>query len=128
MLAVIMPLRITSPLKTECLTFDCSGNPIRITIRWSAICEPASSGIGMQDDGEFGQTTLCVRDPRSSQDSKRMCETHSMNSFGLSRKSGFYNELSFLVFPRRWSLLMHTRQMQSQCAGGTDHWYRSWED
>lgn len=52
----------------------------------------------MQDDGEFGQTTLCVREPRSSQDSKRMCETHSMNSLGLSRKSRFYNT-KFSGFP-----------------------------
>lgn len=54
----------------------------------------------MQDDGEFGQTTLCVRDPRSSQDSKRMCETHSMNSLGLSRKSRFYNDTKFSGFPQ----------------------------
>lgn len=54
----------------------------------------------MQDDGEFGQTTLCVRDPRSSQDSKRMCETHSMNSLGLLRKSGFYNDAKFSGFPQ----------------------------
>lgn len=36
--------------------------------------------------------------------------------------------LSFLVFPKIRSLLMHTRQMQSQCAGGTDHCYSLWED
>lgn len=23
---------------------------------------------------------------------------------------------------------MHVRQMQSQCAGDTDHWYSLWED
>lgn len=54
----------------------------------------------MQDDGEFGQTTLCVRDPRSNQDSKRMCDTHSMNSLGLSRKSGFYNDFKVSGFPQ----------------------------
>lgn len=40
------------------LTFDCSGNPIRITIRWSAIWEPASRGMGRQGEEALGHTAL----------------------------------------------------------------------
>lgn len=50
--------------------------------------EPASRGIGRQGEEALGQTALWVRDPRSSQDSSRMWETHSMNSLGLSGKKG----------------------------------------
>lgn len=50
--------------------------------------EPASRGMGRQGEEALGQTALCVRDPRSSQDSRRMWETHSMNSLGLPRKKG----------------------------------------
>jgi len=67
----------------------------------------------MQDDGEFGQTTLCVSDPRSSQDSKRICETHSMNSLGLSRKSEFYNAAKFSTSSPKQRISLNTLQMQS---------------
>jgi hypothetical protein len=50
--------------------------------------EPASRGMGRHGEEALGQTALCVRDPRSSQDSNRMWETHSMNSLGLSGKTG----------------------------------------
>ena len=66
----------------KCQTFDCSGKPIRMTIRWSAMWEPASSGMGIQEVEPWWRAQ-CVREPRSSQDSWRMWETHSMNSFGL---------------------------------------------
>lgn len=50
--------------------------------------EPASSGMGMQDV-EPWISAQCVKEPKSSQESWRMWDTHSMNSFGLKCEMKF---------------------------------------
>ncbi|KAG7277880.1 hypothetical protein CRUP_036280 [Coryphaenoides rupestris] len=60
----------------------CSTDPMRMMMRWSAMCEPASSGMGMQAVEPWYRAQW-VREPSSSQDSWRMWDTHSMNSLGL---------------------------------------------
>lgn len=44
--------------------------------------EPASRGMGIQEVEPWSRAQ-CVREPKSSQDSWRMWDTHSINSFGL---------------------------------------------
>lgn len=90
-------IRVTSLdiLRAERLrypTLDCSGNPIRMTIRWSAIWDPASSGMGIQHEEPWCKA-LWVREPSSSQDSWRMCDTHSMNSLGLRKQKHIVKEM-----------------------------------
>lgn len=68
------------------LTLDCSAKPVMITITWSAMCRLASSGIGMHTTGPAAFViAVCVNDPISNHESKRMWPTQSMNSFGLKK-------------------------------------------
>lgn len=80
-----------------CQTLDCSGKPMRMTIRWSAMWEPASRGMGMQEVEPWCRAQ-CVRDPKRSQDSWRMWDTHSMNSFGLQRKKQKCTKSAYNIF------------------------------
>lgn len=76
---------------------------MRMTIRWSAMWEPASRGMGMHE-GEPWCRAQCVREPKSSQDSWRMWDTHSMNSFGLRRNNILIN---FILIPVRIVDMFH---------------------
>lgn len=86
-------------------TFDCSGKPMRMTIRWSAMWEPASRGMGMQEVEPWCRAQW-VREPSSSQDSWRMWETHSMNSFGL-----YWIEI---CISENMTLCVYTKQIKKQ--------------
>lgn len=59
--------------------------------------EPASRGMGRHGEEAFGHTALWVREPRSSQDNRRMWETHSMNSLGLLEKEVLKDDFMFSV-------------------------------
>jgi len=69
-------------------TFDCSANPVSITIMWSAIYELAARSRGWQTvTAAAFVTAVCVSEPIRSHDNTRMCATQSMNSRGLQQTS-----------------------------------------
>jgi len=66
------------------LTFDCSANPVIMTMTCSAMNVLASSGKGMQViHAAPSVIAVWVRVPISSHDISRMCPIQSVNSFGL---------------------------------------------
>jgi len=76
-------------LKTTCMqrTFDCSANPVNITIMWSAMYELAARSRGWHTvTAAAFVTAVCVSEPIRSHDNTRMCATQSMNSRGLQQQ------------------------------------------
>ena len=65
-------------------TLDCSANPVMMTMMWSAMWEPASRGMGWHTSMPPAFVmAMCVSEPSSNHDNRRMWPTQSRNSLGL---------------------------------------------